>query len=298
MKKNQFIFNKSISVLIILLLLNILIYISTNNSSKAIANNVENSSVKVMLLYENQQLRNNYKKLEEKLIKIENELNSIEEYDMYIYSQILGLDIDSIEFKHCLDSIKYDSIDVDSLFNKLDKKTILMSKIVSNQLNKFIENNETISSNKNVLNLYPNHSPILNKDIVEITSGFGWRKHPIYKTPIFHEGVDIAVKLNTNVYSTMSGRVVEVKYSKYGYGNKIVIKNSAGFETLYAHLSNRIYVKKGQIVKKGQLIATSGNTGTSTGPHLHYEIRKQNELKDPLGYFYSHITTKQLLANK
>lgn len=296
MEKN-FLFNKSISVLIILLILNILIYVGTNMTTEVNAINSDNSITKSALSYENQMLRNNYKKLEERIINIENQIISINEYDKYIYSQILGLNIDSTEMNNYFEKLNYDSVSMDSIFIMLDERTIFTSKIVSDQLNNLIVSKDVINKNKNVLNLYPNQTPIRTKDIIEITSGFGLRKHPIYKTPIFHEGVDIAAKPNTKVYSSMSGKVVEIKYSKFGYGNKIVIKNSAGFEILFAHLSNNIYVKKNQIVTKGQLIATTGNTGTSTGPHLHYEIRKQDKLKDPLGYFYTHLTN-ELIANK
>jgi len=97
--------------------------------------------------------------------------------------------------------------------------------------------------------------------------------------------VDIAAKKGSPVYATAQGRVSEISYSKYGYGNKIVIRHEYGFETLYAHLSV-INVRKGQWIKKNQFIGRVGNTGTSTGNHLHYEIKKYNEPRDPLGYFY------------
>ena len=95
----------------------------------------------------------------------------------------------------------------------------------------------------------------------------------------------------------MNGKVDNVLYSRIGYGNRIVIKNSHGYEILYAHLSESIYVKVGQKVKKGQLIATTGNTGLSTGPHLHYEIHKNDELKDPLSYFYVYLNDNLISEN-
>jgi murein DD-endopeptidase MepM/ murein hydrolase activator NlpD len=82
-------------------------------------------------------------------------------------------------------------------------------------------------------------------------------------------------------------------YSKYGYGNRVVIKHAYGFETLYAHL-DVINVKRGQWVRKNQLIGTVGNTGKSTGAHLHYEIHKNGETRDPLGYFYTSIAEEYL----
>jgi hypothetical protein len=297
MEKNHFLFKKLLSVFMIFLILNILIYISTTTTTKAnVFNDIENIKYSE-LLYENQMLKNKYETLEERLIKIEKQLISIDKYDKIIYSKILGLNVDSSDLNAYYKKFNNDSIHFDSMFKMLDNKTLLMSKIVSDQLNNLIKNNEIICNNSNILNLYPNITPIRTIDIIEISSGFGWRTHPVYNTPIFHDGVDIAVNKNTKVFSTLNGKVVEVKYSKYGYGNKIVIKNSADFEVLYAHLSEKIYVKKGQIVTKGQLIATSGNSGTSTGPHLHYEIRKNDKLIDPLGYFYTHLTNKLITNN-
>jgi murein DD-endopeptidase MepM/ murein hydrolase activator NlpD len=146
-----------------------------------------------------------------------------------------------------------------------------------------------IKKDKTILDYYPRLSPIKTKDFICISSGFGWRNHPIYKKPIFHEGVDISARPGTKVYASASGRVDKIMYSKFGYGNRIVIKHKYGYETLYAHLGN-INVKKGQTIKIGQLIGTVGSTGLSTGYHLHYEVHLDGDYEDPLAYFYSGIT--------
>ena len=129
-----------------------------------------------------------------------------------------------------------------------------------------------------------------------MSSPYGWREHPTEKQVLFHEGIDISANVGSQVFSTAQGRVVKIMYSKYGYGNRILIKHAYGFETLYAHLGV-IHVKKGQWVNKNQLIGSVGNTGRSTGPHLHYEIHKNGEPRDPLGYFYTHITDELLAMN-
>jgi len=154
-------------------------------------------------------------------------------------------------------------------------------------------NSEEFQNNDNIL-YYPTISPIHTRDFICLSSPYGWRKHPIEKKMLFHEGVDIAANIGSKVYSTAQGRVVKILYSKYGYGNRIVIKHAYGFETLYAHL-DVIYVKINQKIKKNQLIGTVGSTGKSTGPHLHYEIRRYNELHNPLKYFYT-IISEELLA--
>jgi murein DD-endopeptidase MepM/ murein hydrolase activator NlpD len=119
--------------------------------------------------------------------------------------------------------------------------------------------------------------------IGRITSGFGFRIHPVIGENIFHEGLDIANKPMTLVYATANG-VVEHAGPKDYYGNAIFLKhldNQA--ETIYGHL-NKITVKNGQHVKRGEIIGYMGNTGRSTGPHLHYEVRILGKCVNPLSY--------------
>ena len=288
------IINKSVSILIVLFALNILIFIGNNSTNKV---NAESSSIHNAIIIENIQLKGKYQLLANRISEIEEILNMQKDFNVYFYSQIMGLNIDSTEFEIQKQNFVFDSLGVDSLFRNLDTRTLFASKIVANQLNILIESSNKMKKNKHVMNLYPSISPIKTKDIVEISSPFGWRKHPLFGTPLFHDGIDISAELKTNVYATMSGRVIDVTYSKRGYGNMIVIENSGGFETLYAHLG-KIVVKKGQFVVKGQLIGATGNSGLSTGPHLHYEIRKFGQLKDPLGYIYTYMTNNQQLASK
>lgn len=112
-----------------------------------------------------------------------------------------------------------------------------------------------------------------------ITSLFGMRKHPIYKTERFHSGVDIANFKNTEVLSAASGTV---KFAGLdgGYGNAVILDHGNGFESLYGHAED-VLVRVGDVVKKGELIASMGSTGVSTGEHLHFEIRFAGEAVDP-----------------
>ena len=115
-----------------------------------------------------------------------------------------------------------------------------------------------------------------------ITCGYGWRRNPFNKRHReFHRGLDIKAKYE---------RVRSIKYGKVtytgwlgGYGNAIIVAHPAGWKSLYAHLS-RIYVKRGQYVKQGQFIGRSGNTGRSTGAHLHIELIKRGRHKNPYAY--------------
>lgn len=113
-----------------------------------------------------------------------------------------------------------------------------------------------------------------------LTSGFGPRIHPISGEPDFHEGIDIEVPEGTDVYASCAGRVI-VAERHSGYGLYVVLEHSNGYRTLYAHLSE-IGVYRGQFVEGGQVIGRSGNTGNSTGPHLHFEIIQYGRPLNPL----------------
>lgn len=113
-----------------------------------------------------------------------------------------------------------------------------------------------------------------------LTSLFGPRIHPIYHTPDFHTGIDLAVPVGTPVHAAAAGKVVQAGWQG-GYGLLLVIDHGNGLSTYYGHLSE-VLVRVGQFVEQGQVVARSGNTGLSTGPHLHFEIRRFGEPVDPL----------------
>ena len=139
-----------------------------------------------------------------------------------------------------------------------------------------------------VLRLYPvwkSYSfPLDKSGGIFISSLQGHRIHPVYKEERYHAGLDIAAGYGTKIYAVEDGIVTEIGLDKgYGYGNYVKIDHGNGVETLYAHAS-KLLVKRGDKVKKGDIIANVGSTGTSTGNHLHLEIRINGELKDPMDY--------------
>ncbi len=115
-----------------------------------------------------------------------------------------------------------------------------------------------------------------------VTSNFGWRIHPIYGTSRLHAGTDFGVDEGTPVHAADGGVVVEAGWIS-GYGYTVIIDHGNGMSTLYAHNSD-VAVSPGQTVSKGQVVSYSGNTGGSTGPHLHFEVRINGEPTDPMGY--------------
>lgn len=144
-------------------------------------------------------------------------------------------------------------------------------------LNKKLE--EIFSQNKdkiNFVNATPNMMPVEGW----ITSEFGIRKHPIGRRYRMHNGIDIASPHGTKIKAPAGGKVVFAARSS-GYGNMLIIRHGYGISTMYAHLNN-FYVKKGQTIKRGDIVAEIGTTGYSTGPHLHYEVQVDGIPSDPL----------------
>ncbi|WP_287265769.1 M23 family metallopeptidase [Moorena sp. SIO3A2] len=115
-----------------------------------------------------------------------------------------------------------------------------------------------------------------------ITSSFGWRRHPILGTSRFHSGIDFGASYGSTIRAADSGTVIFAGWYG-GYGNTVIIDHGDSIATLYGHAS-RILVSKGESVKRGNAIATVGSTGFSTGPHLHFEVRKNGEPVDPTSY--------------
>lgn len=116
-----------------------------------------------------------------------------------------------------------------------------------------------------------------------ITSGFGLRNDPINNQPAFHAGIDFKGSIGDNITATADGVVKESGFDQGGFGNYVIIRHGSGYETLFGHL-NKALVKKGEAVRRGDVLGLMGNSGRSTGPHLHYEVHYQGKAVDPEKY--------------
>jgi len=136
------------------------------------------------------------------------------------------------------------------------------------------------------------HQPLISPVDVKYRLGDGFRfreVHPVFGTPRMHFGQDFSVPYGTDVYATGAGIVIESGWNSGGFGNYIVIDHGYGLQTTYGHLS-QIRVSKGMNIKRGDLIGLSGNTGTTTGPHLHYQIEQFGQHKNPVNFFNNDIS--------
>ncbi len=172
--------------------------------------------------------------------------------------------------------------DIEALSSKLDHIEEMIG-LKQDEDKKAEITQETLASINDKIKMYmlttiPNGAPL---ESTRVTSNFGYRIHPITKAKKFHRGIDLKARMKTKVYATADGIVSFVQPRNIGdFGRVIKIQHNYGFETIYAHL-NKTNVKVGDIIRKNQEIALSGNSGRSTAAHLHYEVRYASKILNP-----------------
>lgn len=172
-----------------------------------------------------------------------------------------------------------------------NKISHLQRKLVA-QSKSFEELFDLARSKEDMLASIPAIQPVRNDDLTRIASGYGYRIHPIYKVRKLHTGMDFTAPSGTEIFATGDGQVINVQELRTGYGKHVIIRHGFGYETLYAHMS-QIMVKKGQQVKRGETIGLIGNTGTSVGPHLHYEVIQNGTKVNPAYFYFNDLTPEQ-----
>lgn len=170
----------------------------------------------------------------------------------------------------------------------LTKQTVVQSRS--------LEEIESLAKNKaSLIEAIPTIQPIKNKDLTRVASGYGYRIDPFTKIRRFHYGMDFTAKRGTPIYATGNGIVKRADNRSSGYGKHIRIDHGFGYVSLYAHLS-KYKVRRGQKVKRGDIIGYVGNSGRSVGPHLHYEILKDNKKINPLNFYYGNLSAQEYEA--
>jgi murein DD-endopeptidase MepM/ murein hydrolase activator NlpD len=176
-------------------------------------------------------------------------------------------------------------IDITKRIDRLSKQMYVQSK-------SFDEVWELVKNKESMLSSIPAIQPVANKDLTRVASGYGWRIHPIYKTEKLHTGMDFTAPVGTEIYATGHGTVNKIEINGRGYGTNVVVNHGYGYETLYAHMS-KVKVKPGQKVRRGDVLGYVGNSGTSSGPHLHYEVRKNSNPVNPVNYYFNDLTPEE-----
>lgn len=238
-----------------------------------------------------------YELLEDQIVNSSIILDELQERDDNIYRVIFEAEpIDASIRKAGFGGVnrykKYEGFKHSELIIDLNKKVDQLSKAIYVQSKSFDDMLELAQNKEEMLAHIPAIQPVANKNLKRMASGYGNRIHPVYKTKKMHWGMDFSAPKGTEVYATGDGKVAKVKRSKRGYGNQVLINHSYDYKTFYAHLDKYI-VKKGQTVKRGDVIGYVGNTGTSTAPHLHYEVIKGNKKVNPVNYYFNDLTAEE-----
>ena len=244
----------------------------------------------VKLKKENTELKKHYKVLESKVAEVDQIVNALQNRDDEIYRKIYEAEplSSSIREAGTGGNEKYSAIInkgfsdrkiVAGLFDNINKLKAQAS--IQNQS----YNELMLLSRENMLLNLPSIQPVQNNELDKLTSGYGMRIHPIHKGRYQHKGVDFAAPRGTPVYATADGVVKLAKASddQTGYGNQIEVDHNNDYITKYAHLE-KMLVKKGDKVSRGQIIGLVGNSGGSVAPHLHYEVMRKGEKINPVFY--------------
>ncbi|HQV53775.1 MAG: M23 family metallopeptidase [Flavobacteriales bacterium] len=246
---------------------------------------------------ENQQLLVQYELLNKQLGEYDNVLSDVRRRDDNIYRVIFEADplpesmrqAGSGGVNRYKDLQGYASsdivIDTKKRLDKLTRQLLVQSRSLDHVA-------ELVLKKQDMLASIPAVQPINNKDLTMIASGYGMRIHPIHKIPKFHAGMDFTAKVGTPIYATGDGRVTFADYSTNGYGMHVIVDHGFDYETLYAHMSV-LKVKNGQRLQRGDLLGFVGNSGLSSGPHLHYEVHKGSEAVDPANYYFNDLTPEE-----
>jgi murein DD-endopeptidase MepM/ murein hydrolase activator NlpD len=250
-----------------------------------------------VLRQQNADLREELQALNERVKAVDQQMDVLEKRDNEVYRSIFEAQpipdsMRVIELERAQEIAKVESLPeaqliyaIDTTIRKL-KARIAAQKKSYDQVVKLIQNKEEL------LAATPAIQPVANKDLNRIASGFGYRIDPVYKTVKLHAGLDFAAPQGTPIYATADGTVKVAGYSDGGYGNHVVINHGYGYETVYGHMV-RIKTRNGRRVKRGEVIGYVGNTGKSTGPHCHYEVRKNGQKLDPVYFFYNDLSPQQ-----
>lgn len=251
----------------------------------------------------NQIHRDNYRALEEynilleKIRSAEHTLADVKHRDQFVYRPLLGIDtldmpkvyLEYNDSKYAeFENVEYGDMVVEG-WRSLDRLTrkIYYASLSLDDTQDLAENKEEFST------VIPAIWPIDRTKLRSVSSLYGMRMHPRYGTWRMHEGVDLAAPKGTPVYATGNAVVARAGWQP-GYGYLIELNHGFGYKTRYGHLS-QMHVSAGDSVTRGQVIADVGNTGVSSGSHLHYEVRFRNQTVNPIHYFNKDMSPEAYL---
>lgn len=250
-----------------------------------------------LLSEQNQDLKESYDVLQQRVVQLQQQMQELQNRDNKVYRSIFEAapipDSARLEqMAKAKEVLLVQKMNENELVKSLGTQLNDLSLRAAFQQRSFGEIEGMIKNKQQLLSAIPSIQPVSNKDLTRIASGFGYRIDPVYKITKFHAGLDFTAPQGTPIYATADGTVEEADYNSGGFGNHVLIDHGYGYETLYGHMY-RIKARRGQKVKRGEVIGYVGSTGKSTGPHCHYEVHKNKETVDPVYFFYNDLSPEQ-----
>lgn len=248
------------------------------------------------LIQQNKTLTSSLEVMERQVDQIQIVLSDMAQRDDNLYRAILGAEPipENVRLGATRQISYYDSLSLMSntqLAGDLQRKIDILEKELYVQAQSYDEILTLVKTQEVKMENIPAIQPVLNKNLKHIASGFGWRTDPVYHVSRFHEGMDFTASIGTDIYATGNGTVSYAGW-RQGYGETIEIDHGFGYLTRYAHCS-KLIAHVGQNVKRGDVIALVGNTGKSTGPHVHYEVRYHGQPVDPRNFYFYDLTPEE-----
>lgn len=248
--------------------------------------------VEYELKHSTDQLRSEYTRLEARYDSLRTVMENVSERDRNVFNILF--ESDPYDFDTEYETKRLATYE--SLLDKSDRQIILelkekvrQSEATLTKLNEsYLELQRLLDTVGDGRNRIPAIQPVINQQLTLLTASYGMRIHPFYRTLQSHQGVDYTVPEGSRVFATADGRVKEI-VSRSTAGRTIVIDHGNGYETSYSHLL-AVNVRRGQEVRRGDIIGLSGNTGLSIAPHLHYEVRHNGMRVDPIHYFFMELS--------
>lgn len=245
-----------------------------------------------MMKHSTDLLREEYGRLEARYDSLHLVADNITERDRNIFRILFESDPYSLDRERRTEQLsRYEELQGRSTYRlkrELGDRTYEMEKRLHELETSYNKIEQQIDSLGDSCNRIPAIQPVINPQLSLLTASYGMRIHPFFKTLKSHQGVDYTIPEGSRVFATADGTIKEVS-TRSTSGKSVVIDHGNGFETSYSHLG-KINVRKGEKVRRGDIIALSGNSGLSLAPHLHYEVRNNGMRVDPIHYFFLELS--------
>ena len=249
--------------------------------------------VEYELKHSTDQLRDEYTRLEARYDSLRTVMENVSERDRNVFNILF--ESDPYDFDTEYETKRLATYE--SLLDKSDRQIILelkekvrQSEATLTKLNEsYLELQRLLDTVGDGRNRIPAIQPVINQQLTLLTASYGMRIHPFYRTLQSHQGVDYTVPEGSRVFATADGVVRDAAQRNSTQGQTVVIDHGNGYETSYSHLL-AVNVRRGQEVRRGDIIGLSGNTGLSIAPHLHYEVRHNGMRVDPIHYFFMELS--------